>query len=382
MKSLLKYFVLGQDKVTLLLELFIIIILFCLIIAHRLIKKKEKDFRLWRIFCLIPFVLCIIHFAFYRFSDWYLTETYYGSIYYASIAIAIWQFFYRRKWGYRITSIILVIYVFTQISSTILYTAIENPVIGNYTRVNYVKCFSGIIKEMKRNYCLNDWKQIDYDFLEEMIMPKVKNAQEEQNEVDFCIALCEYCYYFYDGHVSLDWHSNKGENIYNKAKEKMAGNDYGFSMITLDNNETIAIMVDEDSQAYKNGIHNGTVVTQWNGVEISKAKEEVKCIYPGYAFPVKENEDILKATFLAGKGETENQITFINDNGEEQKLNLKSLGSYAKRLDKTLDRFYHKKKYTSLDEYNNDNFSCKMVSDEVGYLKIKSEEYRLGDVHE
>lgn len=262
-----------------------------------------------------------------------------------------------------------------QIISSIVYTATTFPVIGNYTRVNYEECFNGIVREMKENYCLNDWKEIDYEFLESIIMPKVKKAQEEQNEVDFCTALCEYCYYFYDGHVVLNYNSNKGEEVYNKSKEKLAGNDYGFSMITLDNNETIAIMVDENSQAYKEGIHNGTIITQWNGVEISKAKEDVKCIYPGYGFPVKENEDIVKATFLAGKGEIENQITFINDNGEEQKIDLKSLGSYADRLDRTLNKFYHKKVYTSIDEYSNDNFSCKMISDEVGYLKIISEEY-------
>ncbi len=228
---------------------------------------------------------------------------------------------------------------------------------------------------MREHYCLNDWKKIDYDFLESTIMPKVKKAQEEQNEVEFCVALCEYCYYFYDGHVMLNYNSNKGKEIYNKAKERLAGNDYGFSMITLDNNETIAIMVDENSQAYKKGIHNGTVITQWNGIEISEAKEKIKCIYPGYAFPVKENEDVLKATFLAGKGGEEHQITFINDNGDEQKVNLKSLGNYADKLDKTLDKFYHEKRYSGIDEANNDNFSCKMISDEVGYLKIKSEEY-------
>ena len=256
-----------------------------------------------------------------------------------------------------------------------MYTATTFPVIGNYTRANYEECFNGIVKEMKENYCLNDWKKIDYEFLENTIMPKVKKAQEEQNEVDFCIALCEYCYYFYDGHVSLNCNTDKSREVYNKAKEKLAGNDYGFSMITLDNNETIAIMVDENSQAYREGIHNGTVITQWNGTEISKAKEEVKCIYPGYAFPVKENEDILKTTFLAGKGGIENQITFINDKGEEQKIGVKSLGSYAERLDKTLDIFYHRIKYTSFDEFSNDNFSCKMISDEVGYLKIISDEY-------
>lgn len=98
MKSLLKYFILGQDKITLLLDVFIMISVIGLIIIHMVLKKKEKGFKLWRMFCVLPCILCIIHFIFYRFSDWDLTETYYGSIYFSAVAIAIWQFFYKRKW--------------------------------------------------------------------------------------------------------------------------------------------------------------------------------------------------------------------------------------------------------------------------------------------
>ncbi len=98
MKSLLKYFIFKQDKITLLLEVFIMISVISLIIIHIILKKKEKGFKLWRMFCVLPFILCIIHFIFYRFSDWDLTETYYGSIYFSAVAIAIWQFFYKRKW--------------------------------------------------------------------------------------------------------------------------------------------------------------------------------------------------------------------------------------------------------------------------------------------
>ena len=83
----------------------------------------------------------------------------------------------------------------------------------------------------------------------------------------------------------------------------MAGNDYGLSMIRVDDGSVIAVSVEPNCVANKEGIHNGTTIVAWNGKDIDEAVAETECCFPGFSFPVKENEDVFRSMFLAGKGE-------------------------------------------------------------------------------
>ena len=56
--------------------------------------KKNKDLKLWRIFCFIPLTLSLLHFVIFRFHGparyvFNLTKYYYGLIYLASLIEAL-----------------------------------------------------------------------------------------------------------------------------------------------------------------------------------------------------------------------------------------------------------------------------------------------------
>ena len=89
------------------------------------------------------------------------------------------------------------------------------------------------------------------------------------------------------------------------------------SMCTLDNGNTIAVLVEQSGEAYKAGIRNGTVITGWNGRDIKEAAAEVECIYPDLAFAVKENEDFFRPLFLAGKGGETVSVEFVDEDGNK-----------------------------------------------------------------
>ena len=124
--------------------------------------------------------------------------------------------------------------------------------------------------------------------------------------------------------------NRENTHIVEEAKNRLAGNDYGFSMITYSNGETVAILVEEESEAYDSGIRAGTRIISWNGLPIEDAKKEIECIYLGSnVHALLENEDKLKAAFLAGKGDDIVTVEFVDSSGNVQVAEIKKMGGYA-----------------------------------------------------
>lgn len=379
--KLLPYFFSVIDRLSLLFALFLVFWTVALTILHHICKKKETgnsaedsstlkhSLRIWRLLCLFPLPLAILHFIFYRFhGSLALTLSLYGTLYITPIFLALWQFLFRRKHSYRIAAVCAnLCAVFGFLLFFFIRTSMFT-IVNNFSSQSYTESFLSTIHAMQREYVLSEWKDIDYDALEKDIMPMVKEAEEKQDNIGYGIALITYAYRFYDGHVCLE---AMDDNDTQTLCERLAGNDYGFSLITLDDGKTIAVLTDPDSEAYELGIEDGTIITKWNGSSIKDAVTDVACIYPELlTFPVAENEAYLKPIFLAGKGETEIAISFVDKNGEEKTATLQSRGSYQKRLELALSRFYH----TNIED---ENFSCKMLTENCGYLRINAEEYEI-----
>ncbi|MDO5561033.1 MAG: S41 family peptidase [Oscillospiraceae bacterium] len=371
--GLLNYYFSEADWLTAGLAVFIPLWVIILIIAHAVLKKKNKNFGVWRVMCFVPLLLCVVHFLIRRFRGDGAIQTmaqFYGAVYIAAVITALWQFFAKRRHGHRITAVITLLSTVIALLATSIYALTVN--MANYTLMNYEESFSGVIDTLKEKYVLEQWKEIDFDDLETKLMPQVKKAQEENDPVGYYAALTELQYYMSDGHVGV--YSHKPEWSH-EAAERLAGDDHGFSMFTLDNGDTIAVLTDKESEAYKSGIHEGTVITKWNGEDIDTAKASVKCIYPDMTFPVKENEERFKAAFLAGKGGEQVEVTFLDENGDQKTAMVKSSGSYARRLSRVGIKLSASKDYDSPEEMMNDNFTAKMISDDCGYLLINCESY-------
>jgi C-terminal processing protease CtpA/Prc len=156
----------------------------------------------------------------------------------------------------------------------------------------------------------------------------------------------------------------------------MYGNDYGFSMISTDSGVTVAILTAADSDAYALGIHDGTVITGWDGTDIDEALRNVSCVttdWPTPSFPTSENEDFMRPIFLAGCGGDTVNVRFIGDDGKETEVTLESNGSYYNRFMAAMKPVTGKR----CDEFA----YCEMLDSRCGYLCIPEEEYDTsGDI--
>lgn len=132
----------------------------------------------------------------------------------------------------------------------------------NFSHMNYERSMAAVIDEIEAHYILSDHKQIDYDALRAKYIPLAAEADRNGDEEAYAEAVMNLCYEFHDGHLSpyfLD------DDLRNRVNDNMLGNDYGFSMIGTDSGDVVAILTDSESAAYALGIHDGTVITGWDG---------------------------------------------------------------------------------------------------------------------
>lgn len=243
----------------------------------------------------------------------------------------------------------------------------------NYSHMNYEQSMAAVIDEIEGHYILSEHKQIDYDALRAKYIPLAAEADLNGDEEAYAEAVMNLCYEFHDGHLSAYF---LDDDLRSRVNDNMYGNDYGFSMIGTDSGVTVAILTADDSDAYALGIHDGTVITGWDGTDIDEALRNVSCVTTGWpvpAFPTAENEDFMRPVFLAGSGGDTVNVRFIGDDGKETEVTLESAGSYYNRFMAAMKPITGKR----CDEFA----YCEMLDDCCGYLCIPEEEYDTsGDI--
>ena len=380
--------------------IFSILLIFLAVFLRKFYKKllrAGKILKLWRLLCFIPLALALFHFAFFRIKgNLWSTRYYYLWLYIASLVLTLPAL--TSLWP-RINKILHPL-IMTFCILCGLYTLYKplvwDSAMRNHTRQSYVESFISTTKDMEKYYSLKDWKKIDIPALREKFLPVIQKAEETKNPKLFAAAMQAYAYYFYDGHVRAyanDW------DIWEPSVCMLGGHDYGMSMIRLSDGSVVAVFVDEEGSAYQKGIHEWTVMTSWNRVEINKAIDSVEFIYGRENFPVKASEEIYKSAMLATKGQRTDgkpgqygiveellqiaDITedsqrpaalagFIDENGKEVQVELTAKGTGAYRMEKAFVpiTWHSYKKFPDLK-----NLHTVMINEDTAYMVRYNEQF-------
>ena len=335
------------------------------IIFPRLRKGGKK--LIMAVLCLLPLIAALIHLAIYGLQAFWI----FFYLYIEALIPLINLLPGRKKLPVAIKSVLSSLLALV-VCVLFLFDLLGSPIVHNYTRMSYTQSFKKMLATMEKEYCLSSWKKIDYDGLLKEYLPRVEEAEKNNDESAYAAVVTEVTYRFYDYHV----YTALGDDIYDSVMNSLTGNDYGLSMMKLDDGTVVAIFVedgngmlyDEPHDITKLGIHNGTQIVAWDGKEINEAIDETECINSIIQFSVKSNEDFFRPAFLAGKGGETVDVTFIDDNGSEKHAQLNRIGDYSGRLSGVLIKFLHLHDYTP-------NFTTKMLDDKCGYLLVRSEYY-------
>ena len=115
------------------------------------------------------------------------------------------------------------------------------------------------------------------------------------------------------------------------------------------------------------GLHNGSVITSWDGKSIEEIEKEVD-VY-AETFPSKDNEEFYLPMYAAGKGGDSVEIGFIDDAGMEKTVTAKALGAYYPRMISTVKKLD--------DGVNISNLDFQPVNSDAAVLRIYQMAYDL-----
>ena len=359
------FFVKNKNVIIMVLKDLIIEILFLLVIILYLFKKKKY-------LLLIPFILCFIHIKIS--NENLLFKTIYLAAFLSIIASLTNKTLIKRT----LLTIILIILVSYQITTF---------KIQNFASLNYIESFNKLHESLKKNYVLNKHKNINYDNLYQKYIIEFKNIN---NEIKYYQLLENYLNEFNDAHIGIKSLTNNTK--LEEAKESFYNRYYDFNIFFLDNKTYVATGVSRESMAYKKGLREGNIITKWNGKNINNEIQSLK--YLNVSIPNISNKNVLNyylPIYLSATGNEENEITFINDKGKKQVINLKSIDNGYKYLKENIKIFtktngglsdarnYGIQKATGdyicfldSDDYKEENFTYKVFNN-TSYLKITNE---------
>lgn len=339
------------DLILTLVEIFMAVGLFWLAgFATKVLNSK------WKLCYLTPLILVFLLLAIGGFEISMLPA-------YIGGCIALLGFFMEKESARKMAAILLGACAFLCTATTDYYEG--------YREIDYVGNFEKAYSTMEAHYDMTEYKNIDWEMLHETYLAKIKEAKKQHSPELYHIAMLQFCAQFHDGHVK---YVSDGE-AYDKACEILAGNDYGLSIMQLEDGSYVAVNVEEKGAVSSAGIHNGTTLLTWNNEPIKALCEQVDTSLLG-GVPLLENEDFYRPILAAGMGDETVSITFLDDEGKEQSVEVSSLGSYWDRLKDTLE---------IVDQgVNISNLAFKEVNNNTYVLRIKemqydSESYENGD---
>ena len=339
---------------------FIIFYIILLILRKRLNKKTI------RIISFIPLLISVVHYIVYYTPDNFIAgKCIYMYIF--ALLIAILPFLNNKKKIYKVLSIILIpLGLFSFFLTTYSNISIES--IHSLTYYSYTKSFTKTIDILKKEYVLNEHKKIDYDYLYNKYYPLIEIAEKDKDEQLFFKTMYEFANNFRDCHFSFGIIDSTFEKTVRKYAfvNDYSNKNYGFGSILLSDGQVIAVMVDQNSEAYQKGLRDGMTITKKDNTNVSELIKNV--IKPIDSYPVLEDELLFNSLYLFATGDEYIDITFINDNNEYVTIQVHEIDEYNERPE---DLFW---KIMYYDE-EAENLETKMLDDNTGYIYISDEQY-------
>ena len=243
---------------------------------------------------------------------------------------------------------------------------VEN--IHNLNYYSYTDSFNKTISILKKEYVLNEHKKIDYDKLYSKYYPLIEQAENENNEQLYYKTMFEFSKNFKDGHFGFEIYYTTLEETIRRLDfaNDYYNKDYGFGSVLLSDGNIVAILVDENSEAYNKGLRDGMIITKKDNIDIHKVLDEI--ITHIGAYPVLEDERLLNSFYLFGQGNDEINVSFLNEENEEITITIRAADNTTSKLDELCLKIMHQ-------DYDLENLDTKMLDSNTGYIYVSNEMY-------
>ncbi len=251
-----------------------------------------------------------------------------------------------------------------QVADVELYEP-KDVAIKDYTDLSYTEAFQKLYDTISVEYAFNgiEGKEPDWQALYDTVMPMVEQAERDDDPNAFFLALHEFTLGFHDGHVYFD-----GNDYYWNYLYENVFPGFGFSVKKTDAGEAIVVYVTADSAAEAAGLQVGAQILTVNGMDVSDWIAESEPFFPTSSDHLYRYDQVTSA-FRAPEGE-QMTVEYRNPDGKTNQI--------------TLTSFYDPYSFINVDSSWASYFASvmpveyKLLSDEIGYIKISSNSDDIG----
>ncbi len=138
----------------------------------------------------------------------------------------------------------------------------------DYSNMSYADAFQALVEKARNEYAFTEYKDIDWDAIEEELLPRFENADRDEDADAYLFALRDFTRLIPDGHIAFGSSVN---NVLQRDEYERTAGGLGMSLAELDDGRIIADFVLEDGPADSEGIESGAEIIAIDDVPIQEA---------------------------------------------------------------------------------------------------------------
>jgi len=195
----------------------------------------------------------------------------------------------------------------------------EGAEADDFSDMSYTEAFDAMLEKFRNEYSFTEFKDVDWDALEEEYRPLFEEAEEEESVEMFARAITYFTWEIPDGHV--------GSNAINLIVDDFftaTDGGLGIAIRELTDGRVIVNYLLPGSPADEAGIELGTEIIAFDGVPIQEAASEAIA----WSAPFSTDHTLyLQQLRYVTRFElgTEVDVTFINSDGDEETVTLEAI---------------------------------------------------------
>ncbi len=193
----------------------------------------------------------------------------------------------------------------------------EGSELNDFSSLGYTDAFNAVVDTLINEYAFTEYKQLDWEALREEFLPRIEEAEANNDPIAFEFAMRDFSWSIPDGHVGVFPNSPALDDDFFTNTD----GGLGMSLTEFDDGRIVVTYVLPGGPAEEAGIGLLTEVTAINGVPIDEA---VSATVP-YSSPFSNdtNRRLQQLRYvLRFPVDTEVEVTVLNDDGEEESITM------------------------------------------------------------
>ncbi|NWF68728.1 MAG: hypothetical protein HXY40_06565 [Chloroflexi bacterium] len=184
----------------------------------------------------------------------------------------------------------------------------ESLVPVDFSDLSYTEAFMALVDYGREQYAYTELKDIDWDALEEEFLPRLQEAEDDEDVEAYLVAMYDFAQRIPDGHVSF---LTSASTILNDLEQQQIAGGLGFAVRELADGRILVNYVLEGGPAQEAGIELGAEVTAINDLDIQEAITAAYSPNGPYSSPITRRLDLVRFVTRFPL-DTEVQVRFVN----------------------------------------------------------------------